>query len=205
VNDQFLQWLKKTYASNDIGHAKAMCGNCHDNLAMILDFSIPGMLQANMTPYIKSMIEEFSEKLSGKTKTAWNENLFKVDPNSKHLKTEQAKVFHTFVRKGMFLCKCGRQDIQLAVAFVATRVTEQNEGNWKKLVKMMNYLKATKDDVPCMSADDTGTIKWHVDATFAVHKDMKSHTGATMTSLVLSAPSLQNRKLTLEVPPKPNW
>jgi hypothetical protein len=46
---------------------------------------------------------------------------------------------------------------------------------------MMNYLKATKDDVPCMSANDTNTIKWHDDADFAIHKDMKSHTGATMT------------------------
>jgi hypothetical protein len=64
---------------------------------------------------------------------------------------------------------------------MATRVTEPNEGDWKKLVKMMNYLKATKDDVPCMSANDTSTIKWHVDAAFAIHKDMKSHTGATMT------------------------
>jgi hypothetical protein len=32
-----------------------------------------------------------------------------------------------------------------------------------------------------MSADDTHMIKWHVDATFAIHKDMKSHTGAIMT------------------------
>jgi hypothetical protein len=64
---------------------------------------------------------------------------------------------------------------------MATRVTEPDEGDWKKLVKLMDYLKATKDDVPCMSADDTSTIKWHVDAAFAVHKDMKSHTGATMT------------------------
>jgi hypothetical protein len=149
---------------------------------MILDFSIPGILQVNTTPYIKSMIEVFPDKLSGKTKTPWNENVFKVDPNSKHLKTKQAKVFHTFVMKGMFLCKHGRQDsIQPAIAFMATRVTEPNEGDWKKLVKRMNYLKATRDDVPCMSANDTGTIKWHVDAVFAIHKDMKSHTGATMT------------------------
>jgi hypothetical protein len=56
-----------------------------------------------MTPYVKSMIEEFPDKLSGKTKTPWNGNLFKVDPNSKRLETEQAKVFHTFVMKGMFL------------------------------------------------------------------------------------------------------
>jgi hypothetical protein len=32
-----------------------------------------------------------------------------------------------------------------------------------------------------MKADDTQTIKWCVDASFAVHKDFKSHTGATMT------------------------
>jgi hypothetical protein len=181
VNDQFLQWLEKTFASDDSGHVKAIRGNRHDYLAMILDFSIPGILQVDMTPYVKSMIEEFPDKLSGKTKTPWNENLFKVDPNSKHLKTKQAKVFHTFVMKGMFLCKRGCQDVQPAIAFMVTRVTEPNKGDWKKLVKMMNYLKATKDDVPCMSADDTGTIKWHVDAAFAIHKDMKSHTGATMT------------------------
>jgi hypothetical protein len=48
---------------------------------------------------------------------------------------------------------------------MTTRVRQPNEGDWKKLVKMMNYLKATKDDIPSMSADDIGTIKWHVDAT----------------------------------------
>jgi hypothetical protein len=32
-----------------------------------------------------------------------------------------------------------------------------------------------------MSADDTQSIKWYVDAAFAVHKDFKSHTGATMS------------------------
>jgi hypothetical protein len=41
VNDQFLQWLEKTYASDDIRHVKAICGNRHDYLTMILDFSIP--------------------------------------------------------------------------------------------------------------------------------------------------------------------
>jgi len=148
---------------------------------MILDFLIPGVLQLDMTPYVKSMIEDFPDELNGKSKTPWNENLFKVDTTSKQLDPERARVFHTFVMKGMFLCKRARQDVQPAVAFLATRVTEPNEGDWKKLVKLMNFLKATKDDILCTSADDTNTIKWHVDASFAIHKDMKSHTGATIT------------------------
>jgi hypothetical protein len=56
-----------------------------------------------------------------------------------------------FVMKGMFLCKWGHQDIQPAIAFMATRVTESNgKGDWKKLVEMMNYLKATTVDILCM-------------------------------------------------------
>jgi hypothetical protein len=81
----------------------------------------------------------------------------------------------------MFLCKRGRQDLQPGVAFMSTRVTKPNKGDWKKLVKWMNFLKATQDDVTTMSADDTASVKWHVDASFAPHEDMKSHTGATMT------------------------
>ena len=32
-----------------------------------------------------------------------------------------------------------------------------------------------------MSIDKSGNIKWYVDASFAVHKDMRSHTGGFMT------------------------
>ena len=83
--------------------------------------------------------------------------------------------------KGMFLCKRGRQDIQPGIAFLATRTTKPNEGDRAKLVKIMNFLKATQNEVASMSADDTQSIKWYVDAAFAVHKDFKSHTGATLS------------------------
>jgi hypothetical protein len=49
------------------------------------------------------------------------------------------------------------------------------------LIKSLVFLKATQDEVTAMKADDTQSIKWYVDAAFAVHKDFKSHTGATMT------------------------
>ena len=83
--------------------------------------------------------------------------------------------------KGMFLCKRARQDLLPGVVFLASRVKEPNEGDWKKLLRMMDYLQATQDETASMSADDTQTIKWYVDSSFAVHKDMRSHTGAVMT------------------------
>ena len=181
VNDQFLEWLKKKYASDEIGEVKVMRGKKHDYLAMTLDYSLPGVLRVDMTKYVKSMIDDFPVKLEGVGKFPWTDKLFTVDTKSKKLEYEKAKIFHTFVMKGMFLCKRGRQDIQPGIAFLATRTTEPNEGDWAKLVKIMNFLKATQNEVASMSADDTQSIKWYVDAAFAVHKDFKSHTGATMS------------------------
>jgi hypothetical protein len=67
---------------------------------MILAFSSPGMLKVDMTPYVKSMIEDFPEKLSGNTKTPWSEKLFQVNIMAKKLGSERAMGFHTFVMKG---------------------------------------------------------------------------------------------------------
>jgi hypothetical protein len=64
---------------------------------------------------------------------------------------------------------------------LTTRVSEPNEDDWKKLIKIMRFLNGTKDSVTMMSIDDSNTIKWYVDAAFAVHKDLKIHTGAVMT------------------------
>lgn len=181
VNDEFLEWLKSKYASDEIGEIKAVRGHRHDYLAMVLDYTSPGVLKLDMTQYVKTMVEDFPLKLTGTGMFPWSNKLFTVDPKSKKLDDERTSIFHTFVMKGMFLCKRARQDIQPGIAFLSTRTSEPTEQDWAKLVKLMLYLKETQDEVTAMRADDTQTIKWHVDAAFAVHKDYKSHTGATMT------------------------
>eukprot|EP00978_Attheya_sp_CCMP212_P035199 scaffold151672_cov35-Attheya_sp.AAC.1 len=45
----------------------------------------------------------------------------------------------------------------------------------------MGFRKATQDDIATLEADDTQSMQWHIDATFAVHGDYKSHIGATLT------------------------
>jgi hypothetical protein len=181
VNDQFLKWLQEKYASDNIRQVKATCGHKHDYLGMVLDFSSPGEVKVDMRYYIQAMIDDFSEELTGAEKYPWNDKLFKVDEKSQKLGKKQAEEFHTFVAKALFLCKRARMDVQPAVSFLTTRVKEPNQGDWIKLKRMLNFLKSTIEDVARLSADDTQTIKWYVDAAFAVHPDFKSHTGAVMT------------------------
>ena len=51
----------------------------------------------------------------------------------------------------------------------------------KKLVRVLGYLRTTAFLPLVLGADGTGNVYWFVDASFAVHKDMRSHTGAVMT------------------------
>ena len=53
--------------------------------------------------------------------------------------------------------------------------------DYKKLARVMKYLQGTIGLPLILSIDKSGNIKWYVDAFFAAHKDMRSHTGGFMT------------------------
>jgi hypothetical protein len=184
VNDEFLKWLEKTYGEDGIGTVKTTRGLKHDYLAMVLDFSVKGKLRLDMTEYIINMVKDWEKLLGvtlGENKAPWSANLFKVDEKSPPLKTQRREIFHTFVMKGMFVCKRARQDVQPGIVFLSSRTSKPNEGDWKKLVRLMTFLKTTRYDVATLEADDSQSLNWYVDAAFAVHGDFKSHTGMTMT------------------------
>ena len=47
---------------------------------------------------------------------------------------------------------------------------------------MIEYLQATKDLPLILGADNTGVMEWFVDASFAVHPNMRGHhTGGGLT------------------------
>ena len=58
---------------------------------------------------------------------------------------------------------------------------DPNENDCSNLIRLLNYLKDTTDEVLILEADDTQTILWYVDAAFAVYKDMRSHSGGIIT------------------------
>ena len=53
--------------------------------------------------------------------------------------------------------------------------------DWKKLEYLIEYFFATVDLPLILGADGTGILNWYVDASFAVHANMRGHTGGALT------------------------
>ncbi len=157
---------------------------------MVLDYSMPGKLIVDMKEYVTKMIDDFEYDIAKVAKTPAADHLFKVNEQTGKLNKQMADDYHTYVAKALFLCKRGRPDIQTAVAFLTTRVKQPDTDDWKKLVRLMGYLILTKDLVLTLEADKFNILSWFVDGSFAVHNDMKGHTGGGMT---MGKGSIMNR------------
>jgi hypothetical protein len=150
---------------------------------MILDFTMEGHVIINMTEYIKTILTDFLEDITGTRTTPAGDHLFRVRDASKArlLPEEKATLFHHAVAQLLFLSAQAHCDIQPVTAFLTTRVKSPDEENLGKLKRLVQYLKGTLHMPLILSADSMTMPRWWVDAAFAVHDDCKSHTGAGMS------------------------
>jgi hypothetical protein len=149
---------------------------------MKFDFSEPGKVKIDMIDYITSMVEDGPIELgpNDTAPTPAAEDLF-AEGTGEKLGKERKEKFHTTIAKALWASKRARPDINPTVATLCTRVRDPNEADWNKMIRLLKYCNGTKSDKLILSADNLHVIKWYVDASFAVHPDFKSHTGAVMT------------------------
>jgi hypothetical protein len=97
------------------------------------------------------------------------------------LPEEQARAFHHSTAQVLFLSARARHNIQPCTAFLTTREKSPDEDNWGKLKRLLGYLKGTLHMPLVLSADSLTISQWWVDVAYAVHSNMKGHTGAGMS------------------------
>jgi hypothetical protein len=109
------------------------------------------------------------------------EDLFKVDEDATKLNTEQSTAFHNIVAKALYMVKRARPDGSVSIAFLTTRVRAPDVDDHRKLGHFIEYLRGTVDLPLILGANSSGVLKWYVDASFAVHPNMRGHTGGGLT------------------------
>ena len=149
----------------------------HDYLGMTIDYSTEGKVVITMNDYVDKLLADLPEEMIGTAATPASEWLYETNSASPKLDQTQKDHFHQLTARILFLSKRARPELQTALSYLTTRVQQPDEDDRKKLMRLVKYLQAFPHLPLTLEADDMHVVKWWVDASFAVHHDMKSHTG----------------------------
>jgi hypothetical protein len=159
-------------------------GEIHTCLGMKLDFTAACQVTVTMFDHLDDMLTVFEkiEPNGGGTKSsAAPVNLFAVNEDCEKLEDEKAVQFHNIVAKTLCVTKRARPDTCTPVAFLTTRVREPDKDDWKKIVHLMRHVRGARDMPLVLSANGSHILKWWVDVSFAVHPNLRGHTGGGLS------------------------
>ena len=179
VVDEMIESLRSEFGT--VGELSITRGKVHDYLGMELDFSDEGSFTVNMEKYFDEVLKDLLEDMDGTAVTPVAEHLFKTRHNVDKLDEERAALFHRVTAQLLFASQRARPDIRTAVSFLTKRVQNLDDDDYKKLARTIKYVRRTKFLRLKIEAHRLDKNHWFIDGAFAVHPDMKSHTGSYMT------------------------
>jgi hypothetical protein len=178
VVDETIEWLRDEYEvifEDGTGAMKVHRGTVHKYLGMKMDFSHKGEVQLTMPKHMDDIqatydiaqakfsdgFIEVKRRRSKNQLTPAPTDIFVVNEECKKLPDEQREVFHCLVAKLLFVWKRVRPDIGVAMSFLTKRVKQPDLDDWRKLVHLMEYLKAEGDRPLILAADKMGILLWY--------------------------------------------
>ena len=156
-------------------------GNIQEYLGMKITIDDNQIVHIDMRDQICEIIQDFSQKIEGRVSSPASKYLMDVNANSTPLPEHQADEFHSVTAKLLYLEKRARPDIEVAVSFLTTRVITPNESDWNKLKRVLTFLNCTKDDIRKIGCSNLESIFTWIDASYAIHENMRSHTGGIIS------------------------
>ena len=96
--------------------------------------------------------------------TPAKKNLFKVDATSKALGKDASDCFHRTVAKLLYVAIRARMDLLLANGFLCTRVSKSTEQDFRKLRRLLEYIKGSIDLEYTLGANSMSHLRTWVDA-----------------------------------------
>jgi hypothetical protein len=160
-------------------------GKKHRFLGMNIEINKDKNIEIEMKDQLLEAISMFEEaegsEVTEEVTSPARHHLRNVNLESAQLSSKKKESFHSIVQKLLWVMKRARPDLETAIGFLCTRVGKSDEDDWKKLRRVIAYLKGTINDVRVIGASNLTDIFTWIDAAYAVNPDMKSQTGGTMS------------------------
>jgi hypothetical protein len=169
---ELISKLKERYTEGVTVHE----GPIVSYLGMTFDWTIPGQVKVTQEGYIAEMLN--NSGVEGMAKTPAAENLYEVRQETPLATTETSEWFHSQVAKALYLAKRTKPECLTAVAYLTTRVTKCNLDDVVKLIRLIKYIRRTKNTGIILRPGKEGIVtRSYIDAAYGVYDDGKSVTG----------------------------
>jgi hypothetical protein len=178
INEGDIDWVYECLTSK-YGTVSITKGDLHSYLGQSFDFSNDGKVGVSMEGYVRDLLDLY--KVTGYRVTPAADDLYEVDDTLPTYSVEGLHEFHSRVMKLMFLALRARPDILTAVAFLSKRVTKATTEDGEKLSRVLMYLNSCPELSMTICNEADMRVYAYVDASFAVHGDMKSQTGCIIS------------------------
>ena len=183
-NQMVLKELKEQL-EEEYGEMSATFGDTQTYLGMDISFNRKDKTATiSMKGYLQDAVEKFEayEELGKKpANTPAKRDLFEVTEGAEKLEEKRRALFHSITALLLYVSKRARPDISTTIAFLCTRPAVADVDDWRKLRRLLQYIKTTLDLKLVIGADSMTAFKTFIDVAYGVHMDMKSHTGGAMT------------------------
>lgn len=177
VVDWVIQKIEEKFGKMSVTRGKK-----HTFVGVDIEFHDNGTVSLSMLDYVKECIDLYRDKIKRMAVTPASGELFNQSKEKVAMLTEaEANKFHHTTAKLLYLSKRARIDIDLAVSFLCTRVSQPDITDEEKLIRVLSYLEATKDLTRVIGSDGLTYMHTWTDASLAIHRDMKGHTGGVIS------------------------
>ena len=164
-----------------LGDLKTSRGKTHTFLGINFKIKKDKNVELEMIDQLNEAVTAFGEVINKTAATASKPYLFNVREDAELLDKEKSEVFHSVVAKLLYIMKRTRPDLEPTVAFLSTRVSCSTVDDWNKLKRLLQFIKGTINDKRIIGANGLNDLLTWVDAAYAVHPNMRSHTGGCMS------------------------
>ena len=165
----------------EFGEMNPTIGPKQEYLGMRIEITKDKKVIIDMRDQLCEILQDFSEDIQGEVTSPAAKHLMDVNDNGVLLSESKRSEFHSTVAKLLYIERRGRPDIETAVSFLTTRVSNPDEDDWKKLKRVLTYLSCTIEDLRVIGCDSLSKLYTWIDAAYAVHPNMRSHTGGAIS------------------------
>ena len=164
-----------------LGELTITRGKKYSFLGMTIEYNDNKTVSIDMKEQLQEAINMFPGHIPAEVVLPAAKHLFEVDEKAEQLDLAKSKVFHSIVMKLVYIMKRSRPDLEPSIAFLSTRVTKSDVDDWKKLARVLSYVRCTINDTRIIGATSLSELWSWIDGSHVIHSDMRGQMGGAMS------------------------